>query len=772
MSTWLVCPLLVAAALERAPAPGRFTLEGTVLDPSRAPVAAGRVTLVPEGPGVSYSTRTDPAGRFRLEAPAGAYRVLVSATGFADAVLSLRAAASAREAREFVLQVARFGDSVTVTASPGYDTALISSATRTSTPLRDVPQSVTVTTQARIKDQILSSVGDLVRYVPGIQAHQGENNRDQIIVRGQSSSADFFLNGVRDDVQYYRDFYNLERVEALKGPNAMVFGRGGGGGVINRVVKEAGFERRREAWLQGGAYGKLRLSADVDEPLSQDVAFRLNAMYERSDSFRDFVGLERYGVNPTVTIAAGARTRVVLGYEHLHDRRVADRGITSFQNRPADVPTSTYYGDPDQSHVRADVDLASALVEHRAGRVTIRNRTLFGDYARSYQNFVPGAASADATRVALSAYNNATDRRNLFNQTDVVYRVSTGGLRHTLLAGAELGRQLTDNFRNTGYFGGTATSIQVPFADPTLHDADVTFRQSATDADNHVRSTVAAAYLQDQLELSSALQLVAGLRFDRFDLAYHNNRNGDRLGRVDDLVSPRAGIVFKPIPPMSLYGSYTVSWLPSSGDQFSSLTEVTRQLEPEKFTSYELGAKWEVNPDLSLTAAVYRLDRTNTRSADPNDPTRIVQTGSQRTRGFELEASGRVTPRWSIFGGYSYEDAFVTSATVAARAGARVAQVPRHAFSLWTSYELHPRLVAALGVQQRTEVYAAIDNTVALPGYARLDAAGYFSLTRALRLQVNVENLLDAIYYVNADNNTNISPGFRRAVRLALRAAF
>jgi catecholate siderophore receptor len=601
--------------------------------------------------------------------------------------------------------------------------------------------------------------------------HQGENNRDQVIIRGNSSSADFFLNGVRDDVQYYRDLYNLERVEALKGPNAMMFGRGGGGGVVNRVTKEALFQPIREGSVQAGGYGHKRVAFDLDQPASGTVAFRLNAMYERSDSFRDFVDLERYGVNPTLTLAAGRGTRVTLGYEHLHDARVADRGITSFDGRPADVGLSTYYGNPDDSRVRAGVDLGTATIEQKAGRFTLRNRTLFGAYDRFYQNYVPGPVNAAKTLVALTAYNNATRRDNLFNQTDVVVSLATGTVKHTLVAGVEVGDQDTDNFRNTGFFNDAATSIQAPYADPTIA-IPVTFRQSATDADNHIDTKVAATYLQDQVELSKRLQLVAGLRFDRFDLTYHNNRNGDTLDRVDDLVSPRAGLVYKPIAPVSLYGSYTVSWLPSAGDQFSSLTTITEQLEPEKFTSYEAGAKWEPRRDLAVNAAVYRLDRTHTRSTDPNDPTRIVQTGSQRTNGFEVGVTGRLTRSWMVAGGYAYQDAFVTSATAAARAGAHAAQVPRHTLSLWNNYQFLPRLAAAVGILYRTDMFATIDNTVTLPGYTRVDLAAFYALTRDLRLQANLENAFDRKYWTNADSNTNISPGFPRTLRVGLTASF
>jgi len=265
---------------------------------------------------------------------------------------------------------------------------------------------------------------------------------------------------------------------------------------------------------------------------------------------------------------------------------------------------------------------------------------------------------------------------------------------------------------------------------------------------------------------------VAGLRFDRFDVTYHNNRNGDTLSQPDNLVSPRAGIVFKPIAPVALYGNYSVSYLPSSGDQFSSLTVITEQVKPEQFHNYEIGAKWDARPALSLTTAVYRLDRTNTRSTDPNDPTRIVQTGSQRTSGYEFGVNGSLTSLWTVAGGYAYQDAFVTSATTAAPARAHVGQVPHHTLSLWNNYQLHPRVGAGLGVLYRSDMFATIDNSVLLPGYTRIDAAGFVRLSRQLRLQLNVENLLDKSYYINADSNTNISFGFPRAVRLGLTAAF
>lgn len=769
-----VCLLLASASLSiqaEIPTAGFTEVRGRVLDPNQAAIVGARVKVTSSATVTSLVTNSN--GQFAVSLRPGDYTLEISAEGFAVASLRISVSSAKSESLEIVLQPQVSTATVTIVATDafGYRTDTVSSATKTFTSLRDVPQSITVVSREQIRDQSMASIADVVNYVPGITSHQGENNRDQLVIRGNSSSADFFVNGVRDDVQYYRDLYNVDQVEALKGPNAMTFGRGGGGGVINRVTKAAGFTKLREFTFQGGSFQNKRLTADFDEPLSQKLAFRLNGLYDNSGSFRRFVDLERYGINPTFTFAPGAQTQFAISFEHFHDGRVADRGIPSYAGRPADVAISTYYGDPNQSHVRARVDLISGLFEKQIGKLNIRNRTQFGDYDRGYQNFVPGAVNAAKTLVSLSAYNNATKRRNLFNQTDLTYLLSTGKIKHTLLAGVELGRQSTGNFRNTGFFNKTATSIQVPYDNPTI-STPVTFRQSATDADNHLLTNLAATYVQDQIALSRHVELLGGVRFDYFDLRFHNNRNGDNLRRIDRLVSPRAGIVIKPVMPLSLYASYGVSYLPSSGDQFSSLTSITQQVKPEKFTNYEVGAKWDIRRNLTLTGALYRQERTNTRATDPNDPTRIVQTGSQRTSGFEAGVNGNLTRKWQIVGGYAYQNAFITSTTTAAPKGAVVAMVPRHTFSLWNNYQVIRRLGFGLGLVNRDDMFAAIDNTVILPGYTRAEAAVYFKFNEKWRLQSNLTNILNQKYYVNADGNNNISPGSPLGVRVSLLASF
>jgi catecholate siderophore receptor len=743
-----------------------------VLDPNRAAIAGASVIAEAVGRSASFSATTDQNGEFSLTLETGEYTVRAVADGFAEASRTVSSGQSSGASLEIVLQVSGVNGSVTVLGAGGvYQTEVIGSATKTLTPLRDVPQSVAVVTKEQVRDQQMQSIGDVVRYTPGLAVHQGENNRDQVIIRGQSTSADFFLNGVRDDVQYYRDLYNLERLETLKGPNALIFGRGGGGGVINRVTKEADFSRSRELSVTGGSFYNRRIAGDLNQPFGDKMAFRLNGVYENSESFRRFVNLKRFAVNPTFTITPGARTRITVGYEFARDRRTADRGVTSFQGRPADVPVETFYGNPDDSHVRSNVNILSGSFDQQIGGLNIHNRTTFGDYDRGYQNYVPGATNASKTFVALTAYNNATKRRNLFSQTDLTYGVSTGRIKHTLVGGAELGRQLTDNLRNTGFFNNTSASILVPYDNPTI-SAPVTYRQSATDANNHLKTNLAATYVQDQIELSRYAQLVVGLRYDYFDLRFHNKRNGDNLRRIDNLVSPRVGLVIKPVEELSIYGSYGVSYLPSSGDQFSSLTTITQQVKPEKFNNYEVGLKWDVRRYLSLTSAVYRLNRTNTRSIDPNNPAAIIQTGGQRTNGFEVGLNGSVTRNWSVAGGYSYQDAFITSATAAAAAGKQVGQTPRQTLSIWNKYQLNRRLGAGLGVISRSDMFVAVDNTVVVPGYTRADAAVFYSFNERWRLQGNVENIFNRTYFVNADSNTNISPGSPRSLRVGLTAKF
>lgn len=666
-------------------------------------------------------------------------------------------------------------DEVRVVAKPaqtGYAVTRSTSGTRTDTPLRDTPQSISVVTRSLIADQAMASMADVVRYIPGITMGQGEGHRDAPTIRGNSSTADFFVDGVRDDAQYLRDVYNVERVEVLKGPNAMVFGRGGGGGVINRVTKDAGGPELKELLLEGGSWTHRRAALDLASGSPTGIAGRLNSVYENSGSFRDEVALERYGINPTVRLSLGARTTARAGYEYFVDARSVDRGVPSYLGRPAPVSPSTFFGSPELSHSSARNQSGHLALEHvTRGRLTIRNATRYAYYDKFYQNVFPRDVVKGGTEVSLAGYSSATTRSNLFNQLDVIRGVGTGTLFHTLLAGVEVGRQQTGNFRRTGYFAAGGTLDTVPFAQPTTA-GPVDFRQSATDADNDVDVTTSALYAQDQIALSSRWQAVLGVRYERFALAVANHRDASRLRREDTMISPRGGLVFKPRDEVSLYASYGTSHLPSAGDQFSSLTVTTRSLEPERFTSYEVGGKWDVGAKLALTAAVYRLDRTNSSAKDPLDPSRIVQTGAQRTTGCELSALGTPMAHWQLAAGYSAQGARIVSTTSAARAGATVPLVPRRTLSLWNRYDFAPAIGVGAGLVEQARSYAAIDNSVVLPRFRRVDAALFLAIIPRVRTQVNVENVGNVRYFPTSQGNNNILPGAPRTLRVSLATDF
>jgi catecholate siderophore receptor len=495
-------------------------------------------------------------------------------------------------------------------------------------------------------------------------------------------------------------------------------------------------------------------------------------MYENSDSYRSDVGIERYGVQPSVAFRLGTSTLLRASYEFFHDERTADRGVPSFGGRPVATDASTFFGDPSNSHVNATVNVFASVLEHEFGEgLTLRNRVSYGVYDKFYQNVYPAGVNGAGTLVNLSAYNNATDRDNFFNQTDVVWRPRTGALGHTILAGAELGRQVTDNLRSTGYFtaaGASVTSVPVPLAAPTV-SLPVTFRRSATDANNHGVATVAAVYAQDQVRLTRWLEAVAGVRFDAFDLDFTDNRSGAQLASRDRLVSPRFGVIYKPSEPVSIYSSYSVTYIPRSGDQLSSLSLSNQALEPEEFRNYEIGTKWDLTRSLAASAAVYRLDRGNVAIADPGDPTRSLLVDAQRTKGIELELTGSPMPSLTFVGGYAYQDGRITRGISAnAEAGAVLAQLPRHSLSLWSKFAFLPRWSAALGVIQRTDLFASTDNSVVVPGFTRVDAGIFFDVSDRVRAQVNVENLFDANYFASAHNNNNITPGSPRGVRFAV----
>lgn len=692
-------------------------------------------------------------------------------------VLSVAFPYDARSATS-VVEEGKEGDPIIVEGQrSSYGAKSTTTATKTDIPIRDIPQAMTIITKAQIDDQGLRSIADLVTFVPGASAGTGEANRDQITLRGNNSTADFFINGLRDDVQYFRDFYNVDRVEVLKGPNAMIFGRGGGGGIVNRVTKRTDFQSAIKADIGTTSFGGIRLTGDVDQPLGENVGLRVNGLYEKGESFRRHVDLERYGIAPTIGFAVGPDTRVDLSYEYFHDRRTTDRGVPSQSDgnvatvdEPIEGYDRTFFGDPDQSYARADVHLASVALEHRFNEgLTLRNRTQLGDYDKFYQNVYPNSAVSTGGTLSLAAYNDVTKRTNLFSQTDLIWKNRLGGIDNTLLVGFEIGGSEGRNQRRNGLFSTTTTgptSLVVPVSDPTV-DVPVTFIPNGNDS--RVETRIAALYVQEQVHLTRWLEIIAGLRFDRFSIDVLNRANGQTFERTEELWSPRLGLVVKPMPNLSLYASYSRSYLPQSGDQFNSLNLTSAALKPEQFDNYEIGAKWEPIDGLLATAALYQLDRSNTRANDPLNPQLTVLTGKQRSRGLELGVERSITDRWQISAGYAWQEAEIRETTTAAPAGRKVPLVPKHSFALWSRYDVTKSLGFGAGLTARSKSFASISNQVVMPAYARVDAAAFYKVMRGVEAQLNVENLLGADYFPAAHSDNNIAPGAPRNAKLTLR---
>jgi catecholate siderophore receptor len=669
-------------------------------------------------------------------------------------------------------------------------------ATKTNTPLIDIPQSVSVVTKEFIQDQAFQTLTDVTRYVPGVAIHQGEGNRDELVIRGVDSSANFYVNGFRDDVQYFRDLYNAQSVEVLKGPSALTFGRGAGGGLVNRTLKEADGTRIYEATAQTGSYNDRRVSLDAGQAVNENVAVRLNTFYEISNTFRDYGHFERYGFNPTVTLKPTDDTKIKLSYEYYHDLRLADRGnpslglpggATRFNPTEPFAPNGdlkTFYGSPIYNQARVDVQTGIAVIEHDFGNgLTAKNSTLYADYNRGYRNVYPGgtgggpgggAVTPDLTQVSLNAYQNDTPRENVFNQTDFIYKTATGPVLHTIAFGTEFGRENGLSRRDSGIFpenGNRAFDVVNPF-NPTYF-GPVLFTHLPSDANSKYRLNISSGYVQDQIEVTRWLQFLLGARYDSFDLSAFDFNTFTNRSRVDEEVSPRVAIIVKPIENLSIYTAYSTSFLPASGDQFSALSPGTLILQPQKFESTEVGAKWNINPKLLFTAALYELNRTNVPIPDPNNPGFFFPSGANQIRGFETAITGYVTPEWQTVFGYAYTDARVTSATSPTIVpGNRVQLVPFNQFAWWNKYQINYRWAASLGIIYFSDSFASSDNTVRLPGFWRFDAGLFAKIDETWSAQLNVENIFDTGYWATADGNNNISPGQGRTFRVLARARF
>lgn len=655
---------------------------------------------------------------------------------------------------------------------------------KTPTPILDVPQSLSILTSEQITEQAFRDFGDVLRYTPGLAISQGEGHRDAIIVRGVQSTADFFVDGIRDDVQYYRPFYNVEQIEVLRGPNALLFGRGGGGGVINRVQKTA-VVGEDFASFQGGidTFSAHSGAIDGNVQVGSDSALRLNAYYEELDNHRDFFGGTRYAFNPTFTTNLSDSTRLTASYEYVDDDRTVDRGVPSQRvdggpNVPLGGYDEMFFGSPEVNTTNLQAHLLRSRIEHRFSENMSANATIqYADYDKDYANLYVSddlvVNDGGISDVELDGYSDTTQRENLIFQANLVSVFDVLGLEQMLLFGVEAGDQQTANARDDNRFLANGDDqVRIPFTDPLVLP-DFAIDQRVRDRESEVRYS--SIYLQDQIDLTEQFKLVLGLRYDSFDIEvddFIEAGDGDevdgRFSRTDREVTPRLGFIYKPQENVSLYASYSETFLPRSGDQFLTLNLNDEGTRPQFFENREVGLKWDLRPGLALTAAVFDLERESYTSVDPNDQEQLIVIEGSTTQGFEMQLSGTLTDRWTLISGYSYLDGEINSADGSGNDGNRTRQTPEHMASLWTRYDLNQSLSFGVGASYQESFFVQEDNAVEVPDYLRVDAAVYYTLSPSTRLQLNLENLLDEEYFPDAHSNDNISVGRPRNARLSV----
>lgn len=662
-------------------------------------------------------------------------------------------------------------------------------ALRTPTPIIDVPQSLSIVTAEQLDEQGFTSIGDLINYTPGVNNTQGEGHRDAIVFRGVRSTADFFIDGVRDDVQYYRPLYNLEQVEILRGPNALLFGRGGSGGILNRVTKKGRIGETFTSYQAGSdSFGEFGGQIDYNLGTSEKMAFRINAFYESLQNHRDFYDGDRVGFNPTAHFALSSDTTLDLSYEYADHERFIDRGIpTGADGRPVEALEDVVFGDPELNTSQLDAHLFRARLEHNFADNIKGNFSAFhGDYNKMYQNFYANDYDEATNIVELDGYLDETDRQNTILSGDLISELELGSTRHTLIVGTEYIDTSSDQFRLNSYFDTSADDVAAGVAGArtdqanffansvidlrdgvgVLADGRTTTNNFATDLndDTRVGIQVTSLYIQDEIEFTDKFNVTLGARYDRFDIDVFNAKADETRTRVDEEISPRLGLVYKPQENVSLYSSYSESFLPRSGEQYANINGDNNRLDPDTYTNLEAGLKWDINPRLSLTTAIFEIEQESPVVSDANAETfDIIET---TVDGFEAQLQGQITERWFVSAGYSYLDGTQADETLRPR------ELPEHMFSLWNSFNVTNKIAFGLGMTYQDESFINNSNSAVLPSYTRFDAAAYYNVSDLWRLQLHVENLTDELYFPTAHSTHQVTVGAPFNARISIKGKF
>jgi len=675
---------------------------------------------------------------------------------------------------------------VRVKASRGseYAPATSSAATRTAAALRDVPQAVNVIPEELIRDQAAHSLQDVLQNVPGVGLSSGDGQRDQVTIRGFTAIADQFIDGIRDDALYFRDLSNIERVEVIKGPAAVLYGRGSSGGLINRVTKKPQPGSFGELTLNLGSHDLRRVALDANGQAGDGIAVRVTGAHEDSGCYRDQGFVRRTSVAPSLAARLGTDTQLLVQLEHATDRRITDFGIPSYNGRPVDVAPGTYYGSGDarrDDQTSTEVSSATATLEHRFSEsLSLRNVTRRYRYDLDRNNTQPSGTVDTATMtVGRSRGHVLREEDGWFNQTELSLRQTLAGLQHDWLAGVEIGRQNKDqNFISQNNIDSVSLFNPGRVVPPAMSDAVLAAANPA-----HSVFDVVGVYLQDQLTLSPQWKALLGVRYDVFDQSTTFARTGAPLSRKDKTWSPRAGLVWQPSERASYYLSLSKSYQPS-GENFA-LAANNASNDPEQTRNVEVGSKLDFfDGALAVTASLFNLQRTGIKTTDPANPSVLVNVGEQRTRGLELTASGRLPGGWDLSAGYAYLDGRITRSNATQTSpqtpvvqiplqGKRPSLTPRHSASLWAVKQLGGGFGAGGGLRYSADRYASPSNAVVLPGYVTADLAAYYR-SRSVDVALNLKNAANRRYIVSGHggNDNLLVPGAPRALELSATYRF
>jgi catecholate siderophore receptor len=633
-------------------------------------------------------------------------------------------------------------------------------------PLQDVPQSITIIPQKLIEEQAGWSLKDALRNVTGIGIAAGEGGGaqgDSFTLRGFSARNDMYLDGVRDQGSYNRDVFNLEAVEVLKGPSSFYFGRGSTGGIINQVSKAPRLDPSYSGTFGMGSGWYVRGTADINQPVTDSIAFRINGMAQRADVVeRDDIELMRFGFAPSITFGLDKPTQLTISYLTQYEDNVPDYGHPYIFGEPPKIDRDTFFGFPDSDHERAFVHVGTVRLDHRFNeQFNLRNSLRFSLVNRDAAVTPPRIAGSPVppslvgVNVNRNRPNRDTQETILSNQTDLVAKFDTWRFKHTLNTGIEIARETFDSKRWNKNAAGPTPILNPDNHAPLLPPAAPNFKSDVT-------ATSFGIFAADQIKLNEYFEIVGGVRWDYFDADVDDKlpANVDR-SQLDKKFSYRGGLIFHPWPDQSIYFSYGTSFNPSA--EALSLTGTTNSVKPEENEMFEFGTKLQFfQGALNVQAALFRINKDNARVPNPVDPTLPnVTDGKQRAQGFELGIAGRVFTGLNVFAGYTYLDTEQVKSTDPDNEGKQLQNVPTHSATFWTTYDFLEKFQIGGGPTFVGSRYANADNTNRAPGHVRWDSTIAYSLTPKIQLRLNMLNLTNDHYYENT-HPAHVIPGAGR----------